>query len=275
MTSLPKISVVTPCFNQGKYLSEMIESLDMQTFQEFEVIIVNDGSTDNTRDIMDKIKHEKITIIHTDNYGPSHARNVAIDKARAPIILNLDADDKIAPSLLEKAYDVFQSGSPDVGIVYCDAELFGARSGKYDIEEYTLERMLWDNRIISQGFFSKEDWHLVGGYSEELIYGAEDWDFWLSLIELGRNVVKIPERLVFYRQYHNPDNCRSGRFKKDRQKFLKTLLCIFHRHEKLYQSCPAVWKHFTQLDHKTEHDNFIIRKLKDYHYKYSRIIRLK
>jgi len=272
MPAAPKISVITPCYNHGKYIGEMLESLVQQTFQAFEVIIVNDGSTDDTREILDRLDHPNIRVIHTENFGPAHARNLAIENATAPVIMNLDADDRIAPTLLEKAFDVFQS-DPAVGIVYCDALFFGARSGKFEIEEYTKENMLFDNRIISQSFFHKSDWELAGGYSDELLYGAEDWDFWLSVLELGRRVIKIPEPLVYYRTYTNPEQSRSGRRKNDRIRMRTTQLQIYHRHEKLYRSSPAAWEYFTRLEKKANSETLIERKVKDYWYKQIRRIR--
>jgi glycosyltransferase involved in cell wall biosynthesis len=213
------ISVISACYNQGKFIGDMLESVLQQTLQDFEVIIVNDGSTDDTSEILRKIKNDKVRVFHTANNGPAAARNLAIENANADIIMNLDADDMISPVLLQRAYNVFSS-EPNVGIVYCDAECFGAKTGKFEIGEYTLENMLCDNRINSQAFFRKEDWSYVGGYSGELIYNLEDWDFYLSIIELGRSVHRIPEQLAYYRTYNNPLKSRSGRMKKDRMKTL-------------------------------------------------------
>jgi glycosyltransferase involved in cell wall biosynthesis len=257
----PKISVVSACFNQGKFINEMVESVFSQTFNDFEIIIVNDGSTDDTEEILKAINHERVRIIHTENHGPANARNTAIKNASASIIMNLDADDKIAPDLLEKAYDIFVSRA-NAGIVYCDAGFFGAKSGKFNIAEYTLESMLFNNRIISLAFFRKEDWQAVSGYSGELIYGLEDWDFWLLIIELGRDVVKIPEKLVYYRTYRNNEECRSGRRKADRMKVLESMVIIFRRHKKLYSTCPRAWKHFSKLEKKFDNENSLSRLVK-------------
>ena len=102
-----------------------------------------------------KITHEKIKIFHTENHGPAYARNTAIRNAGASIIMNLDADDKIAPELLEKAYRIF-SEKPNVGIVHCDAECFGARSGKFEIGDYSLGSYVFENRINSHSHFSEK-----------------------------------------------------------------------------------------------------------------------
>jgi len=239
----------------------MIESVLSQTFDEYEIIIVNDGSTDNTEQILKNIDNERVKIIHTENHGPSHARNTAISHARASIIMNLDADDKIAPVLLEKAYKIFSSRE-NIGIVYSDAEFFGTRTGKFKLADYSLKKMLFENRIISQAFFRKEDWEKVGGYSTELVHDLEDWDFWLLIIELGREVVKIPENLVYYRTYRNPHDSRSGRRKQDRLKTLESLATIFRRHKDLYSACPRAWEHFSKIEKNFKHENPLMRLLK-------------
>jgi glycosyltransferase involved in cell wall biosynthesis len=266
----PKISVISACYNHGKFINEMVDSVINQTFDDYEIVIVNDGSTDNTAEILNKITDQKVRIIHTENHGPADARNSAIKLARASIIMNLDADDKIAPDLLEKAYRIFSSG-PNVGIVHSGASFFGAKSGEYKISEYNLESMLFDNRIISQAFFRKEDWQSVGGYSRELIYGLEDWDFWLLIIELGREVVNIPEKLVYYRTYRNHEECRSNKLKKDRMKVLETQVTIFRRHQKLYSTCPEAWEHFSKLEKKFKNENVLVRFLKTSLYNFIKI----
>jgi glycosyltransferase involved in cell wall biosynthesis len=267
----PKLSVISACFNHGKFIPEMIDSVLNQSFQDFEIIIVNDGSTDDTPQILRSIKNEKIKIIHIENHGPAYARNLAIENARAPLIMNLDADDKIAPSLLEKAYNILISNT-GIGIVHCDAECFGAKSGKYEIGEYSPEAMLIGNRIISQAFFRKEDWRSAGGYSESLQFGLEDWDLWLSIIETSREVYKIPERLVYYRTYKNPKDCRSGRMKKDRMKTLKSLVTIFHRHKKLYSQNPEAMENFSQIESKLNNESYLMRSLKNFRFNYLRKI---
>ena len=271
MKNNPKISVITACYNHGKYIPEMIASVFEQTFKEFEVIIVNDGSTDDTGTILDNIIHPSLRVIHTENHGPAYARNLAIKNATASIIMNLDADDKIEPTLLEKAYNIFQK-NPDAGIVYCDADFFGSRSGSFKLE-YSKENMLYDNRIISQAFFKKKDWQQIGGYSEELIYGAEDWDLWLSIMELEKDIIKIPETLVHYRTYNNLKKSRSGKRRKSRIQILTTLVIIFRRHRKLYSAYPKAWKHFSHLEDKLKNEHCLVKMVKNLYFNYLKNIR--
>lgn len=125
---------------------------------------------------------------------------------------------------------------------------------------------MFDNRIIAP-FFRKEDWQTVGGYSGELIYGLEDWDFYLMIIELGRDVVKIPEKLYYYRIHVNTAESRSGRMKKDRQKLVESLLYIFHRHEKLYSASPKAMKYFSNFEKKHKNENSLVRLIKTHIYR--------
>lgn len=267
----PKISVITACFNHGKYITEMIESLLVQTFRDFEIIIVNDGSTDDSWEVIKAWEQENITVINSDHNGPSTARNIATQNAKASIILNLDADDKIAPDLLEKAYNVFLQ-KDNVGIVYSDCEFFGARKKKFYPGEYNLKSMLRNNRIISAAFYRKRDWELVGGYSDSFLYGLEDWDLWLNIISLGRDVVKVSDSLVFYRTYSNPAESRSGSRKADRTKSRYSKLLIYRRHMDLYSLYPGLGRYFFNLMDPIKDENINIMKLRDLVFRYKQKI---
>lgn len=244
-----KVTVVTPCFNHGRYLAAMLASLWDQTFSNFEVIIVNDGSTDDTAKILNSLTHRKLTVLHTPHYGPAHARNLAIKHSKGSIILNLDADDKIAPTFIEKCVAILDE-RPNVGIVYSDVELFGAQSGPFMIGDYSLEAMLFANCIVANACFRKADWAKTQGYSEQMDDGYEDFDFWLSIIELGRDVVKIEEPLVYYRTYPSPQESRSGRRKKDPYRVERVRVQAFERHQQLYQKSPRVYQYFSALKEK-------------------------
>ncbi|MGI8470116.1 MAG: glycosyltransferase family 2 protein [Pyrinomonadaceae bacterium] len=197
---MPKVSVVIPCFNLGKYIHEAIDSVMAQTFQDFEITVVNDGSTDiETNLILESLDNSKIKVIKTDNQGLAAARNNGIAQAAGKYILPLDADDKIADTYLEKAVSILDENE-NVGIVYCRAEFFDRENFKWDLPKYELSRILIDNLIFCSAFFRKTDWETVGGYKSSMIYGWEDYEFWLSIIELKREVYQIPEHLFFYRQ---------------------------------------------------------------------------
>ena len=195
-----KVSVVIPCYNQGKWLWEAIDSVLAQDMSDFEIIVVNDGSTDPaTNRIVESIEHPKITAVTTKNQGLSAARNEAISRARGTYILPLDADDRIHPNYLSKACKLLDD-NPQLGIVYCRAEFFGEEEGLWDLEPYRFPDILISPQIFASSVYRRADWEKVGGYRTDMIYGWEDYDFWLSLIDKGVGVHRIDEVLFFYRK---------------------------------------------------------------------------
>lgn len=229
LSSLPKVSVVIPCYNHGGFIDETVDSVLAQTFTDFEIIIVNDGSTDQeTVRLLEGYLRPKTTVLHTPNRGVSAARNTGIRAARGEYILPLDADDRIAPTYLAKAVAILDA-RPDIGVVYCDLEMFGERGGTIHHPEYHPVDELFDNLVLSSALFRKSNWEKVGGYSSLFIYGWEDWDFWVSSAELNIGVLKIPEILYYYRVRRvSRDNSMLLRHK------MAMMTLIILRHKRLY-----------------------------------------
>jgi glycosyltransferase involved in cell wall biosynthesis len=218
------VTVVIPCYNAGAHLREAVESALAQTHTHLDVVIVDDGSTDPaTLELLDSANWERTTILRQDNRGPAAARNHAIEAARGEFILPLDADDRIDPSYAEKALRVFER-RPDVGIVYCKALRFGKESGPWMLPTYTLREMVIDNVIFITAMFRKADWQRAGGFNEHLRMGVEDYEFWLKLLSMGRDVVQIDEYLFHYRVQ---EVSRTTRFKRDPQAVVSTYAEIF------------------------------------------------
>ena len=137
---------------------------------------------------------------------------------------------------------------PNAGIVYSDVRFFGERSGLFELPPYTLENMLMANCIVSTGCYRRDDWKRTGGYSTKYIDGYEDFDFWLSILETGREVYKINEPLVSYRTYRNPEECRSGRRKMSEDLVLKVRVQAFRLHRKLYKTVPSVYSQYLAVE---------------------------
>ena len=193
------VSVVIPCFNHGAYVREAVASALAQTRTKLEVIIVDDGSTEaNTKEVLAGFEDPRVTVVVTENQGPAAARNTGIDKARGRYILPLDADDRLAPSYAEKAVAVLE-GQPKVGIVYCQARYFQDASGIWPVPEYHFPEILLDNTLFASMVFRRADWQRCGGYNANMRGGLEDYDFVLSLVELGVEVHQIREPLFHYR----------------------------------------------------------------------------
>lgn len=233
---MPIVSVVIPCYNQGHYIDEAVASVRGQYFDDLEIIIVNDGSTDSfTNKLLAGYDRTEAKIIATANKGLAAARNTGIAAATGRYILPLDADDKIEQGYVEKAVAILEARQ-DVGIVYCQATLFGAVETDWSLPEYSLQRMLIDNIIFCSAFFRREDWLKIGGYDEGMIYGWEDYSFWLSLIEQGTVVYQIPEKLFCYR-VASDSMVRS----KEKWQKIDMLKRIYLRHQDLFSENIEVW----------------------------------
>lgn len=228
-----KVSVIIPCFNQGQFIDEVVDSVLKQTFRNFEIIIINDGSTDqNTIEILKKFDKPECKIIYTENQGVSNARNSAIHASSGKYILPLDSDDKIGPRYLEESVKILEANK-NIGIVYCEAEFFGAKTGRLNLPVFSIENILLRNIIFNCALFRREDYFRTKGFNPNMIYGWEDWDFWLSLIENGAGVYKLPDVHFYYRL--TDSNSRNNDVEKNMEKRNCLLKTIYLNHIDLYQ----------------------------------------
>lgn len=199
------ISVVIPCYNHGPFLDECVDSVLNQTFKDFEIIVVDDGSTDGvTPDIAKRQekKSSKIkTFAHSTNQFIAAARNTGVKNASGELIVNSDADCYFHPTILEKYYEAITSKKGD--IIYCTYLNFGdnIRSTNSNNPEYSFQRLCKSNIITVAAMYYKKHWEEVGGYNEDLKFGAEDWEFWINMGERGHFGYLIPEILFYYRHH--------------------------------------------------------------------------
>jgi len=193
------VSVIVPCYNQGIYILESVKSVINQTFTDWEIIIVNDGSDDNeTNKILTELVIPKVRIIHTENKGVSAARNTGITAAKGIYILPLDADDIIGKKYLQEAVALLDA-NVKVKVVYCNGAYFGNENGAIELPDYDAKKMLLQNLIFCTALYRKDDWFDCGGYDEHFLTGWEDWDFWLRFIQNESQVYKLPGVHFHYR----------------------------------------------------------------------------
>lgn len=196
------VSVIIPCYNHGKFLHEAIKSILNQTYRNFEIIIVDDGSDDKeTLDILEKIDIQGVEVFHKRNGDVASARNYGIRRSCGEYILTLDSDDKFAPTFIEKSVDILQK-QPKVGMVTSYVLRFGENaivSGKLECKGGDIKDFLLKNQAVACLMFRFQCWKDAGGYDEE-IQGFEDWEFAISVTKQGWTVYSIPEYLFFYRR---------------------------------------------------------------------------
>lgn len=196
----PTISVLIPCFNHGEFIGEAVESVLGQTFQDFEILVVDDGSTDGaTSEAIARLKGPRITVLTTANRGLPAARNLAAQHAAGRILCALDADDRLAAPWFEKGMQVLDS-EPDIAFVSHWLEAFGDERWTWTPERCDLPALLARNAVNGAALVRKEAFDAAGGYDESMREGCEDWDLWLRLVEGGRRGAIVPEILFYYRR---------------------------------------------------------------------------
>lgn len=226
-----KVSVIIPCYNQGKFIEETIQSVLSSTYSDLEIIVVNDGSSDLfTNELLRTKSWPKTKIYHTPNQGVSIARNFGISQSVGKYILPLDADDKIDKTYIEKAICIFEKNENAL-LVYCQAIFFGRRRGRLLLPKFSMEIMLGQNVIFCSAVFKRTDYEKTNGYNSNMKAGLEDWDFWLSLLEIGetRQVIQINEPLFFYRIKAHSRNANIGS-----AVYSKLRKTIYENHKQLY-----------------------------------------
>ncbi len=201
----PCISVVIPCYKQADLLPEAVESVLAQTFTDFEIIIVNDGSPDNTSDVarglIAKFPGKRIRLIEKPNGGLASARNAGFAAAQGKYVLPLDADDRIKPAMLEKLKPILD-GQPKVGFAYAHIQHFGDIDTEFPLPDFNAEHLVnKDNIAVCCALVRKSTWEQVGGYNESMREGYEDWDFWIGCVEHGWVGHCLHEPLFLYRKH--------------------------------------------------------------------------
>jgi glycosyltransferase involved in cell wall biosynthesis len=196
----PRISVLLPCFNDGAWINDALQSVLEQTFQDFEIVVVDDGSTDAaTVRKLRTLNIPQVRLLESVNQGLPAARNHAAAHARGDLFCALDADDRLAPAWFEKGTMLLDS-RPDLAFVSHWLDTFGDECWTWRPERCDLPALLARNTVNGAALVRRAAFEAVGGYDESMRQGCEDWDFWLRLVEAGHQGAIIPEVLFYYRR---------------------------------------------------------------------------
>lgn len=197
----PLVSIITPYYNAGKYFEQTFHCVINQTFQWFEWIIVDDGSSEEgSIDILKKFAgmDSRIKLIRQENGGQSAARNTGIQNSMTDIIVPLDADDLIAPPFLEELYFALEK-NPQAAWAYTDSVGFGAQEYLWK-QPFSAARMKEENILVCTAAIRKEWLEKVGGYEVGNRAYDEDWHLWLRLLAEGAEPIHLSGYLFWYRR---------------------------------------------------------------------------
>lgn len=187
---MPRITVITPAYNVGRYIGEAIDSVFAQSFSDLEYLVVDDGSTDNTADVISQRAEtdRRLRHISTDHLGACHARNVAIAEARGEFIAFLDGDDRWHTGFLQEQLSLLVSGGPEVAAVFARSRIMSEssrvyralwqRAGRYDFDDMLIDSC--PPRTGSSLLIKKRVFELAGLFDERL-ESAQDLDMWLRI----------------------------------------------------------------------------------------------
>lgn len=193
----PLISVIVPCYNQAQYLDECLQSVFDQSFENWECLIINDGSPDNTEEVAKKwvLKDSRFNYFRKENNGVSAARNFGITKAAGNLIVTLDSDDKIGVNYIQICYESIDLGAD---IAFTKSYFFGERHDEFALDDFRKESFLKNNCIYNAAMFKKKRWQEIGGFDEDMKKGLEDWEFWIRYIFSAKTVIKCDNSIQFF-----------------------------------------------------------------------------
>jgi glycosyltransferase involved in cell wall biosynthesis len=226
------LSIVIPCYNSESTLESTLESVINQDFQDWEAIIINDGSTDSTEEIALRWveKDKRFKYYTKQNEGLGKTRNYGIAKSTGGYILPLDSDNQLIKDFTLEAIVIFDNNQ-EVGVVYGDAEYFGERSGIWKVAEYDFKKILAGNYIDACAIYRKKIWEEAGGYDENMpCQGNEDWEFWVALGVLNVKFHHL-EKVTF--KYYFSKNSMIRSFNEEM--ILLNNDYIFKKYDKQYQ----------------------------------------
>ena len=211
MSTSPAVSVIIPAYNVAPYITETLDSLFAQTYPDFEAILINDGSTDETEDRIAPFR-DRLVYIAQQNHGVMAARNAGLRAARGHYIALLDGDDILLPRFLEALVGMLESDST-ISAAYPNACYFGwpRHDGKLHQDVFSVAEPVTFDRVLRREcyifgllVFRREVIDEVGGYDESLQgQGAEDFELWLRMLRHGHRFKFTREPLVEYRWRHD------------------------------------------------------------------------
>jgi glycosyltransferase involved in cell wall biosynthesis len=228
----PVVSIIVPCYNYAEYLPDALDSILAQTYTDWECIIINDGSPDNTEEVALKYceRDKRFKYLYKENGGHSSARNFGIRHSCGKYILPLDADDKISGEFLRDAVETIEKDN-EIIIVTTHTQLFGEVEKVIKMGAYDFKSLLIVNFLFATNLFRRTDFDKTNGYDETMLV-FEDWNLWINLLKKGGKVVELPFVGYYYRQKSN-SIFREG--VKDGKRIFEDLFKLYSNNIDIYE----------------------------------------
>lgn len=233
-----KISIIIPCYNDHLYIEQAVDSAVQQTWPEKEIIVIDDGSNQQTKAKLNFLRSKIDILITQENKGVSSARNVGLNAASGEFILLLDSDDYFESQFCEKAIKILER-QPKVKLVTCYAKWFDTteKFRLYKPKGGDILNFLISNAAIGNSLLRKIDFLKCGGYDEKMVQGFEDWEFYIRLLKDGGYAEVIPEVLFNYRNKHNSRNKKANLARYNIMEY------IYNKHSELFKEHFSLFIH--------------------------------
>ncbi len=197
----PLVSVIIPVFNDGEFLDEAIASVFGQTEQSFEIVVVNDGSTDpSTLAVIENLTWPRTRVVNQPNRGLAAARNAGVAASRGRFVVPLDVDDAIEPRFMEAQLGVLAE-NPAAAYATTWTRLTDDVEQIWIPRRFNKYQILLSNSNVGCVLLRRDAFEAVSGYNESMRSGNEDWDLWVRLMDAGYDMVEVPEVLFRYRKH--------------------------------------------------------------------------
>lgn len=227
----PLVSIIMPAYNAARTILESIESVLAQSYRQWELIVVDDGSTDGTSATVEKVADQRVLLLKQENSGVAAARNRDLEQAQGEYIAFLDSDDIWVPEKLEKQVDVFRNEKKgNTGLVYTEkrcfsektADAYACRSRQFDDIADNFLRLLIFNYIATLTVMTKKSVIEDVGMFDESLFGTEDWDLWIRIAK-RYEIACIDEELAYYRVHEQG-------ISKNRRRTIEEVYKVMQKH---------------------------------------------
>ena len=259
----PLVSIIIPCYNSANYIKETLFSVYQQSYNNFEIIAIDDGSTDDTLNILYEFatKEPRLKVIPQKNTYYIKARVNAIQHAQGDYLVCLDSDDILGIDYLKVCIEAAEKDK-ELSIVYTDAILFDSQNKPWNLPKFELRRFLLENCIYVTALIRKSHYDAAGGFDINMTQ-LEDWELFISIIKNGGKIKQIHKSLFYYRQ--RSDNSSVSNLSNS-NKLSDNMLRIYNKHYDFYKKndiyfqslvSPAIKQYDEKLKFSKKFKNYL------------------